>query len=126
MKKLLIIAGALTMLGTAPQPAAAQAGGCIKYGIGGAIVGKLAGGHTWKGAAAGCVVGYLRRRQARNEISEREREVLARHERQLEREQVARRDRPRGDRDGRGREFRDPFGEEPSDTGSLGRRYNGI
>ncbi len=120
MKKLLIIAGALTMLGTSPQPAAAQAGGCIKYGIGGAIIGKLAGGHTWKGAAAGCVVGYLRRRQARNEISERERDVLARHERQLERERLARRERAPRDRGDR-----DRF-DDPSETGSFARPYNGL
>jgi len=120
MKKLLIIAGGLTMLGAAPQPAAAQAGGCIKYGIGGAIIGKLAGGHTWKGAAAGCVVGYLRRRQARNEITERERDVLARHERQLERERSARRDP-----DFRGRGNRDRY-DEPPETGSFARPYNGL
>ena len=126
MKKLLITAGALLMLGTAPQPAAAQAGCCLKYGIGGAIIGKLAGGHTWKGAAAGCVVGYLRRRQAKNEISEREREVLARHERQLESERMARRDRPRGDREPRDRDFRDRYDSDPSATGSLRRRYEGF
>lgn len=117
MKKLLIIAGALAALSAAPQPAAAQPGGCIKYGLGGAIVGRLAGGHTWKGAAAGCVVGYLRRKQYRNQITQREREVLARHERQLEREQAGR----RLDRDGTNPRRYD---DEPSATGNIGRRSN--
>ncbi len=118
MKKVLIVAGALFTLGAAPQAATAAPGGCIKYGIGGAIAGKLAGGHTWKGAAAGCLVGYLRRKQARNEISQREREILARHERQVDRDQGSRgyRDEGRSRYDDRRRGGFDPDG-----TGSLNR-----
>ena len=113
MKKLLIIAGTVATLGMAPQAATAQPGGCLKYGLGGAIVGKLAGGHTWKGAAAGCVVGYLRRKQYK---SQQEREVLARHERQLERERTTRRNR----------DDRDRYDDSPSETGSAGRRQYGF
>ena len=51
-------------------PAAeARPGGCLKYGAAGALAGKLAGNHTWKGAAAGCALGYWRRSRHDRELA---------------------------------------------------------
>jgi hypothetical protein len=94
---------AIAVLGVgamAPEAAEARPGGCLKYGVGGAIAGHFAGGHRWKGAAAGCALGIYQRRRT---------ERLAR-ERQLQRDQSARPDRY---------ERRDRF--DPASTGSLRR-----
>jgi hypothetical protein len=44
--------------------AEAKTGGCLKYGLGGAVAGHFAGGHGMAGAAAGCALGAYRRHQA--------------------------------------------------------------
>lgn len=46
-----------------PVPAAAEPGGCLKYGAAGAVGGHVAGHHGVLGAAAGCATGaYVRHR----------------------------------------------------------------
>lgn len=81
MKTAMTIGAAILTLGLAAEPAAAQGrpGGCLKYGLGGAIAGHVAGGHRLKGALAGCVIGLARRRQYEREVQERRRnEQIAR------------------------------------------------
>ncbi|MDB5560559.1 MAG: hypothetical protein JWQ36_3493 [Enterovirga sp.] len=98
MKHVLIGAAMVAMGSLAVIPAAeARPGGCLKYGAAGALAGKLAGGHTWKGAAAGCALGYFRR---------------SRHDREMV--------RGRGGYDGRGYARRGSYDE----TGSVGRGYS--
>ena len=77
MRKIVFVAAALLALGAAPGSAEARPGGCIKYGLGGAVAGQIAGGHRWKGAAIGCALGILKRRQdaARNRELGRSRTV---------------------------------------------------
>lgn len=55
------------------SPAAeAKAGGCIKYGVAGAVAGHYAGHHAIKGALAGCALGIYRRHEYKKEMRERE------------------------------------------------------
>ena len=61
MKSLLIAFSAVTLIAAAPGAAEARSGGCVKYGVGGAILGHFAGGHGLAGAAAGCAVGAYKR-----------------------------------------------------------------
>src|SRR3954451_2955697 len=64
MKKAIIAIAAVVTLGAANFDAAmAEPGGCLKYGLGGAVAGHFAGGHRWKGAALGCALGIYQRRQ---------------------------------------------------------------
>ena len=72
-KRVLVGLVALLSLGAIPETAQAQPGGCLKYGAGGAIAGHFAGGHRWKGAAAGCALGYLRRKQWERQQAQRQR-----------------------------------------------------
>ena len=65
------VAMALGMFSGAAE-AQSRPGGCLKYGLGGAIAGHVAGGHRVKGALAGCALGVLRRRQYQREVRERE------------------------------------------------------
>lgn len=52
----------------APTPSAAAApGGCLKYGVAGAIAGRAVG-HTFKGALAGCAAGMVRRRAYKRQM----------------------------------------------------------
>jgi hypothetical protein len=53
--------------------ASAEEGGCLKYGVGGAVVGHFAGRHTMSGAAIGCGVGAAKRHRAREEERSQER-----------------------------------------------------
>jgi hypothetical protein len=99
-KAILAIAAVLTLGMAAPEVAEAKPGGCLKYGVGGAIAGHFAGGHRWKGAAAGCALGIYQRRRA---------ERLAR-ERAIERDRPVRSDRY---------ERRERF--DPDATGTLPR-----
>lgn len=73
MKKFMIV-GAL-LLGFAVSGGSAEAqsrpGGCLKYGLGGAVAGHVAGGHRIKGALAGCALGIYQRRQYEREVRER-------------------------------------------------------
>jgi hypothetical protein len=117
MNKAIVAILAVVTLGVAaPERAEAKPGGCLKYGLGGAIAGHFAGGHRLKGAAAGCALGYIQRRRHQN----------------AERDRL--RDRNRGgisggvDRDrsrdrGYARDDRGRF--DPEDTGSLRRRAPG-
>ena len=104
MTKLVLVAAATLMIGVSGGAAEARPGGCLKYGLGGAVAGQLAGGHRWKGALAGCALGIYQRRK---------------HERSLAR------DRSRFDRQGRSnREFdsqRRPRDFDPDATGSFAR-----
>jgi len=63
MRRFVFVAAAMLALGAAPGSAEARPGGCLKYGLGGAVAGHLAGGHRWKGAAIGCALGIYQRRQ---------------------------------------------------------------
>ena len=65
---------AATLLG-APQ-VEAKPGGCLKYGIAGAVAGHYAGHHAMKGAIAGCIAGMARRKAYNNEM-EKQREEAA-------------------------------------------------
>lgn len=70
----LVLAGAFAMsfvssVGLAE--AQSRPGGCLKYGLGGAVVGHLAGGHRVKGALAGCLAGMYQRRKYDREARER-------------------------------------------------------
>jgi hypothetical protein len=81
MKTAVTMGAAILAFGLAAEPAAAQGapGGCLKYGLGGAVAGHFAGGHRLKGALAGCVLGMARRRQFEREAQERRRnEQIAR------------------------------------------------
>jgi hypothetical protein len=53
--------------------ASAEEGGCLKYGVGGAVVGHFAGRHTMSGAAIGCGVGAAKRHRAREDERSQER-----------------------------------------------------
>lgn len=92
--------GAVLVLGMAsPQTAEAKPGGCLKYGLGGAIAGHFAGGHRLKGAALGCALGIYQRRRSESQAQYNER--LRREEMQQRRRQdddaVARRPRREND-----------------------------
>ena len=72
MRKIVLIGGAVLSLGSmAPGAAEARPGGCLTYGVGGAIAGHFSGGHRWKGAAAGCALGIWQRRRAERLARER-------------------------------------------------------
>ncbi|MGO9007873.1 MAG: hypothetical protein ACLQIQ_16055 [Beijerinckiaceae bacterium] len=47
----------------APQAEAGKPGGCIKYGVAGAVAGHYAQHHAVRGAVLGCVAGIARRHQ---------------------------------------------------------------
>ncbi len=63
MRKFALVAAAMLTLAAAPSSAEARPGGCLKYGLGGAVAGHIAGGRRWKGAALGCLVGIYQRRR---------------------------------------------------------------
>ncbi len=63
MRKIVFVAAAALTLGAAPGSAEARPGGCLKYGLGGAVVGHFAGGRRWTGAALGCALGIYKRRE---------------------------------------------------------------
>jgi hypothetical protein len=65
---------AATLVG-APQ-VEAKPGGCLKYGVAGAVAGHYAGHHAMKGAIAGCIAGMARRKAYNNEM-EKQREEAA-------------------------------------------------
>jgi hypothetical protein len=119
MTKAAIAAFAVFMLGAAlPERAEARPGGCLKYGLGGAIAGHFAGGHRWKGAAAGCALGYYQRR--RHETAERARmrdRDRGDYTRDIERPRSVDRDRAYGADDRRRY--------DPEETGTLRRRTPG-
>ena len=77
MQKMALIGAAMLALAAVPNAAEARPGGCLKYGLGGAVAGHVAGGHRWKGAVIGCLVGIYQRRQhaARARYQERSRTV---------------------------------------------------
>ena len=100
MRKIALVAAAMLALAAAPSSAEARPGGCLKYGLGGAVAGHVAGGHRWKGAALGCLVGIYQRRRhaARARYQDRSRSVDQR--RYDDRGPPYGRDRPRNsDRD---------------------------
>ena len=109
MKIVAVAVAALTLWAAAPDAAEAKPGGCIKYGLGGAIAGHFAGGHRWKGAAAGCVLGIIQRR--RSESAQQQRTPP----RRMDREERRDRDEDRVARD-RSRNS------DPEETGSVRRR----
>jgi hypothetical protein len=73
MKKIMLAAALMLSLGVASGSAEAQSrpGGCLKYGLGGAVAGHFAGGHRIKGALAGCALGIYQRRKYEREVRER-------------------------------------------------------
>ncbi len=72
MRKIALAATVMLLFGIAAGSAEAQSrpGGCLKYGLGGAITGHFAGGHRIKGALAGCALGIYQRRQYEREVRE--------------------------------------------------------
>lgn len=63
MKRILI---AVAALGLTAGGAAAEPGGCLKYGAGGAAAGHFVGsGHAVLGAAGGCAAGAYKRHESR-------------------------------------------------------------
>ncbi len=58
---------AATLIG-APQ-VEAKPGGCLKYGVAGAVAGHYAGHHAMKGAIAGCLAGMARRKAYNDELA---------------------------------------------------------
>ena len=110
MRKFALVVAAMLTLAAAPSPAEARPGGCLKYGLGGAVAGHVAGGHRWKGAALGCALGIYERR--RHEARSRE----------LDRSRSAGRDRydDRGPTSSRDR-ARNPDRDETGSTGGFGR-----
>src|SRR5919112_6062808 len=75
MRKIALAAAVMLSFGIAAGSAEAQSrpGGCLKYGLGGAIAGHFAGGHRIKGALAGCALGINQRRRYEQEAQERAR-----------------------------------------------------
>jgi hypothetical protein len=74
MKKIAVAAALMLSAGIAAGPADAQSrpGGCLKYGLGGAVAGHFAGGHRIKGALAGCALGIYQRRRYEREAREQD------------------------------------------------------
>ncbi len=105
MKIVAVTFAAMALYAAVPNAAQAQPGGCLKYGLGGAIIGHFAGGHRWKGAAAGCAAGIARRRYH---------EAQERHERRPDREYRRERDEDSV--------ARNPRNRDPEETGSVRRR----
>ncbi len=83
MRILAVGFAALTLFAAVPDAAEARPGGCLKYGLGGAVAGHFAGGHRWKGAAAGCALGIVQRR--RYDARERARQEQLQQRRQDDR-----------------------------------------
>ncbi len=74
MKKIAVAAALMLSAGVVAGPADAQSrpGGCLKYGLGGAVAGHFAGGHRIKGALAGCALGIYQRRRYEREVREQD------------------------------------------------------
>ena len=74
MRHIVFVGAVLLSLSVSAGSAEAQSrpGGCLKYGLGGAVVGHFAGGHRVKGALAGCLAGMYQRRKYEREARERE------------------------------------------------------
>src|SRR4051812_43636335 len=119
MKKAIVaIAAAVTLGSASPDPAKAEPGGCLKYGLGGAIAGHFAGRHRWGGAAAGCALGYWQRRryqEAEGRVRDREYDRGRSFDR--DRGGIARRDEHSYGPDFEQRRI------DPSETGTVRRRY---
>ncbi len=105
MKIVAVTFAAVALYAAVPNAAQAQPGGCLKYGLGGAVIGHFAGGHRWKGAAAGCVAGIARRRHYEAQ-QRRERSPDREYRREREEDRVA----------------RNPRNRDPEETGSVRRR----
>src|SRR5215207_3047434 len=59
MKKVIVaIAAVLTLGAAAPEVAEAKPGGCLKYGVGGAIAGHFAGGTAGKALPLGALSAF--------------------------------------------------------------------
>lgn len=65
-----LFGGAMLAAGALGAPAEAKPGGCMKYGAAGAIAGHYAGGHAFKGAVAGCALGWYERRRYKKMMRE--------------------------------------------------------
>jgi hypothetical protein len=72
VKKIALAATLMLSFGIASGTAEAQnrPGGCLKYGLGGAVAGHFAGGHRIKGALAGCALGIYQRRKYERQVRE--------------------------------------------------------
>jgi hypothetical protein len=109
MKIVAVTVAALALWAAAPAAAEAKPGGCLKYGLGGAVAGHFAGGHRWKGAAAGCVLGIIQRRRSE---SAQQQQVPPRR---MDREERRDRNEDRVARD-------HSRNSDPEETGSVRRR----
>jgi hypothetical protein len=66
-----VIAAAVTLVVSICSGSAqgqSRPGGCLKYGLGGAVAGHFAGGERLKGAIVGCALGIYRRKQYEREV----------------------------------------------------------
>jgi hypothetical protein len=72
MKKIALAATIMLSFGVAAGSAEAQSrpGGCLKYGVGGAVAGHFAGGNRIKGALAGCALGIYQRKKYERSVRE--------------------------------------------------------
>lgn len=80
MKILAIAAVSAATLLSATYDVQAREGGCIKYGLGGAVLGHFAGGHGMAGAAAGCALGAYKRNRAEDRYRGYETGSIRRHD----------------------------------------------
>ena len=73
MRRTVIAAAVALAVSICSGSAQAQSrpGGCLKYGLGGAVAGHFAGGERLKGAIVGCALGIYRRKQYEREVRER-------------------------------------------------------
>ena len=73
MRRFVVLLALSLSCGVLAGSAEAQSrpGGCLKYGLGGAVAGHFAGGHRVKGAVAGCLAGMYQRRKYDREARER-------------------------------------------------------
>ena len=112
MRFVAVTFAAATLLAAAPDIAEAKPGGCLKYGLGGAVAGHFAGGHRWKGAAAGCVLGIVQRRRYENAQRQQPRRMDREERRELDKRRETNEDRI----------ARDRRSQDPEETGSVRRR----
>ncbi len=71
----ILIVSVLAASLAAPSIAEAKPGGCLKYGVVGAVAGHMAG-HGVIGAVGGCIAGILARHKAREEAEKQRTEEL--------------------------------------------------
>lgn len=77
MKTFALVAALLSALTVGSSIAEAKPGGCLKYGLAGAVAGHYAGHHAFKGAVAGCMAGIARRHAYERHLKEQQEQQKA-------------------------------------------------